>query len=41
LRNAQGNATTEELRKAMLHYRALFEELVGQAEWSQAERIRL
>lgn len=41
LRNSQGSATTEELRKAMLHYRALFEELVGQAEWSQAERIRL
>jgi hypothetical protein len=41
LRNSQGSASTEELRKAMLHYRALFEELVGQAEWSQAERIRL
>jgi hypothetical protein len=41
LRNAQGNATTEELRKAMLHYRTLFEELVGHAELPQAERIRL
>jgi hypothetical protein len=41
VRNAQGHATTEELRKAMLHYRALFEELVGQTEWSQPERIRL
>lgn len=41
LRNAKGSATTEDLRKAMIHYRTLFEELVGQAEWSQAERIRL
>lgn len=29
LRRASGRATTEELRRAMIHYRALFEELVG------------
>ncbi len=40
MRNGQGRATTEELRKAMLHYRTLFEELAGQPEWAQAERTR-
>jgi hypothetical protein len=30
LRHVRGQATTEDLRRAMLHYRALFEELVGQ-----------
>lgn len=29
LKNAEGDASTEELRQAMLHYRALFEELLG------------
>jgi hypothetical protein len=29
LRQAAGRATTEELRRAMIHYRALFEELAG------------
>jgi hypothetical protein len=29
LRHFSGQATTEELRRAMIHYRALFEELVG------------
>ncbi len=29
VRNASGDATTEDLREAMLHYRALFEELLG------------
>jgi hypothetical protein len=29
LRRASGRATTEELRRAMIHYRALFEELVA------------
>ncbi len=29
LRQATGQATTEELRRAMIHYRALFEDLVG------------
>jgi hypothetical protein len=28
LANAEGNATTEDLRQAMVHYRALFEELL-------------
>jgi len=41
LRNAQGSASTEDLRRAMIHYRALFEALVGQSEWSQAERIKV
>jgi hypothetical protein len=39
VRHGQGRATTEELRKAMIHYRSLFEELVGQPEWV-AERTR-
>lgn len=39
IRETQGRATTEELRKAMLHFRTLFEELVGQPEWA-AERAR-
>jgi len=39
LKQSQGRATTEELRKAMVHYRSLFEELVGQPEWV-AERTR-
>ena len=30
LRHAQGRASTEDLRKAMIHYRALFEDLVNQ-----------
>ena len=29
LRQASGRATTEDLRRAMIHYRALFEDLVG------------
>src|SRR5579863_8252027 len=29
LRQAKGQASTEELRRAMIHYRALFDELVG------------
>jgi len=29
LRRASGRATTEELRRAMIHYRALFDDLVG------------
>jgi hypothetical protein len=32
LRQARGEASTEELRQAMIHYRTLFEELVGQPE---------
>ena len=41
LQSAQGHASTEDLRRAMIHYRRLFEELVGQAEYPQTERIRL
>jgi len=29
VKNADGNASTEDLRQAMLHYRALFDELLG------------
>jgi len=36
-RQAQGLANTEDLRQAMIHYRTLFEELVGQAELAQAK----
>lgn len=32
LRQAKGQASTEDLRQAMIHYRALFEELVGEPE---------
>ena len=31
LRHNRGQATTEDLRKAMVHYRSLFEELLGEA----------
>jgi hypothetical protein len=32
VRQSQGNATTEELRQAMIHYRALFDELMREPE---------
>jgi hypothetical protein len=32
LRHVQGQASTEDLRQAMIHYRTLFEELVGKPE---------
>jgi hypothetical protein len=32
LRQRKGQANTEDLRQAMIHYRTLFEELVGEAE---------
>jgi hypothetical protein len=35
IRESQGKATTEELRQAMIHYRALFDELM-----SEPERLR-
>jgi len=31
LRHKKGEATTEDLRQAMIHYRALFQELVDEA----------
>jgi hypothetical protein len=37
MRHADGQATTEELRQAMIHYRTLFEELLKPAEPSNAE----
>ena len=32
LRHAQGEANTEDLRQAMIHYRTLFMDLVGEPE---------
>jgi hypothetical protein len=32
LRQAKGQSNTEDLRQAMIHYRTLFEELVGEPE---------
>jgi E1-E2 ATPase len=37
VRQAQGQASTEELRKAMIHYRTLFEELVNEPETASAK----
>ena len=37
LRQAHGQASTEELRQAMVHYRTLFEELVGEPEIARAK----
>jgi hypothetical protein len=39
LRHADGHATTEELRQAMVHYRSLFDELLTPAEASNVEPI--
>ena len=36
VRQTQGKANTEDLRQAMIHYRTLFEELVGEPELAQA-----
>jgi hypothetical protein len=36
LRHAQGRASTEDLRQAMIHYRTLFNELSGQPELARA-----
>jgi hypothetical protein len=41
LRNAQNRASTEDLRRAMIHYRRLFEELAGPPELAPAERMKL
>ncbi|HEX7152123.1 MAG TPA: hypothetical protein VF618_11610 [Thermoanaerobaculia bacterium] len=35
-----GSSTTEDLRQAMLHYRALFEELVGQGASGKTDIVR-
>jgi hypothetical protein len=37
VRQTQGQAGTEELRQAMIHYRTLFEELVGEPEMARAK----
>jgi hypothetical protein len=36
LRQRKGQASTEDLRQAMIHYRTLFEELVGEPELARA-----
>ena len=38
LKDAQGRAGTEDLRQGMIHYRTLFEDLVGQPEYTQTGR---
>jgi hypothetical protein len=38
LRHAQGKASTEDLRQAMIHYRALFDELVNETEARPVEK---
>ena len=37
VRQTQGRANTEDLRQAMIHYRTLFEELVGEREVARAK----
>jgi hypothetical protein len=37
VRQTQGQAGTEELRQAMIHYRTLFEELVGEPELARTK----
>jgi hypothetical protein len=37
LRHTRGQASTEDLRQAMIHYRTLFEELVGAPEIAAAK----
>lgn len=37
VRQTQGEASTEDLRQAMIHYRALFEELVGEPELARTK----
>ena len=38
LRHERGQASTEDLRQAMIHYRALFEDLVGEAAPAAREK---
>ncbi len=40
LRHAQGGATTEDMRQAMIHYRALFAELADEPELTHGGRVR-
>jgi hypothetical protein len=37
VRHARGQASTEDLRQAMIHYRTLFDELVGKPEMARAK----
>ncbi len=37
VRHARGQASTEDLRQAMIHYRTLFDELVGKPEIARAK----
>ena len=37
VQHSQGRASTEDLRRAMIHYRSLFEELIGQPELVRTE----
>ena len=37
IRQSSGQASTEELRQAMLHYRTLFDELVAVPEMARAQ----
>jgi hypothetical protein len=37
VRQNQGQASTEDLRQAMIHYRTLFEELVGEPELARTK----
>jgi hypothetical protein len=37
IRQSQGQASTEELRQAMIHYRTLFDELVGEPVMARAK----
>ncbi len=39
LRQTKGQADTEELRQAMIHYRTLFEELVNEPELARAQSV--
>jgi hypothetical protein len=39
LRHSRGQANTEDLRKAMVHYRSLFEELLGETPSERKEAI--
>jgi hypothetical protein len=39
LRQASGRATTEELRRAMIHYRTLFEELVSMPRTTESKPV--
>jgi hypothetical protein len=37
VRQSQGQANTEDLRQAMIHYRTLFEDLLGELEVARAK----